>query len=112
MSTPGTSCACPPVPPGGACYGTDWHLVARVNGAERYPERFRTALDATQTMKTRADDFMWRNARSFLNLPGFLKRSGNRLTEVEKRQIDRLLVLLPAAPYWRATSAAWSRAAD
>jgi len=54
-------------------YGTDWHLIAKVNGYRRYTETFR-ALIAASPIAGIAPKFFYSNAVDFLNLKGFVER--------------------------------------
>jgi hypothetical protein len=75
------------------CYGTDWSLMMVESDANRYPLRFEAALNMDADVAQQADAIFWRNARDYLNLPGFLARSGAQLGGTEKQQIQDLIKL-------------------
>ena len=77
------------------CYGTDWHLVMVDNNAPTWPVRMRSILSSAALVRS-AEDIMYRNAIRFLNLAGFLTRSGGALSAKERGVIESLLARVAA----------------
>jgi predicted TIM-barrel fold metal-dependent hydrolase len=73
-------------------YGTDWHMIARLDNHKSYFDTFREAFDDAR-LRAHAQLFFYGNAVRYLNIPGFLARhQEGRTFDVEAVQPHLLAV--------------------
>ncbi|HEY7567231.1 MAG TPA: amidohydrolase family protein [Gemmatimonadaceae bacterium] len=71
-------------------YGSDWHLLARVQQYAGFDDIFRDIFRADKVLAPHAERFFRGNALQFLNLPAYVRRNDKVLTSEEKRYLNSL----------------------
>lgn len=71
-------------------YGSDWHMLFKEAGCERYRQAFAQVFANSPVLAPLNKAFFVDNALAFLNLRGFVSRSGSLLSPVERKRLTAL----------------------